>query len=278
VAIKLDDRPLSDFGIALMSPATHPMAPQTEDITLQVPGRDGLYYFGSKFGERRFSFPCGMVWELNEVDLQRRLREFTAFLLDTKGKPREMRLTFDYEPEKYYLVKYSGQLSPERFYSLGTFALPLTAFDPYAYAEATVYSNNPSKVAWNANGMAVTLTNHSPIEVPIQIKIRGAVLNPKITNLNTYKSMQVNEQFTTTLGDLIIDSHNFTVQRLKKVEEKYFLTGSFPAKMSEVTTKNNLLSKYVGDFILLTPGENTLYFEGTNINTNIYFEWKHRFL
>jgi predicted phage tail component-like protein len=275
--ITLDGLPLSTWGLKHVNSHAHPSSPEIREKTLAIPGRAGKWNFGADWDSREFNFPLVII-EQNKNEIQRKLRTFVAFLLDSVGKPRDIKMMFDYEPEKYYIVRYSGQISPERLFSLGQFELRLVANDPYAYADSTAYSDNPKKVAWNTNGMAVTLTNHSQFETPVQIRIRGAVLNPKVTNLNTYRSIQVNEQFTTTLGDLVIDSHNYTVRRVKNEQDIYFLSGTYPAKTSESLTTTNLLSSYVGDFIFLTSGENTLYFEGTNINTNIYFDWKHRFI
>jgi phage-related protein len=278
MSIKIDDVPISQYNLKCELNHDHPALPGTRDYTEEIPGMHGAYDYGADMGVRTFHLPMKLQSVNSNNQLALAMREFIKILVDSTGRPKTVKLSFEYEPEKWYMVRYSGSLPLQRLIHRGLFTLPLTAFVPYAYAESTAYSDNPLKVVWNTNGMVVTLINHSPIETPIQMRIRGSVLNPKVTNLTTYKSIQVNEQFTTTLGDLIVDSHNFTVQRIKKDNEIYFLSGSFPAKTSEVITKANLLSRYVGDFIFLVPGENTLYFEGTNINTNIYFDWKHRFL
>lgn len=274
MTVKLDGKPFSYFGIELISPADHPMAPQTEDITLKVPGRDGLYHFGSTFGERNFSFECGVIREIDETEMQRKLREFTAFLLDAYGKPREIKITFDYEPEKYYLVKFAGQISASRFYSIGTFTLPFTAFDPYAYAEMNAYDSpsnheygtgleydsglfydNPKSFQWTYPKHFSGVYNHGFQHTHLNLTITGKVTNPKITNQTTGETILL-PSLSLSTDSLVVSTKDFTVKK----------------------NGVNAMNSYSGEFLYLVSGENSLMFEGESPSATVNYEWKHRFI
>lgn len=302
MTVKLDGKSLNYFGIELLSPAVHPAAPLTRDITAQVPGRDGVYYFGSTLGERNFVLNCGLIRELSAKDLQRRLREFVAFLLDEKGRPRLLQISFDYEDGIYYEVRYSGQISAERFFSLGSFELTLTAFDPFAYADSTykqdgvitginydegrfypadpneitmdstVYTvsdpvtfneayepnyfyENPTAFTWSYSKHYSGVYNYSQYNTPLIIDITGDVINPRITNQTTGKTLYLP---TITGGQkMTVDTGKFTV----KVNGASKLTGV----------------KGIEDFTLAS-GDNSLLFEGGLPSASVTFKWKHKFM
>src|SRR5690606_801903 len=76
--------------------------------------------------------PLGLQ-EYDGLEKQRKLSEFVAFLFDEYSRPREIKLTFDYEPDKYYLVKVANGFSPERIMSFAIFYLPLVAYKPHKH-------------------------------------------------------------------------------------------------------------------------------------------------
>ena len=130
--ITLDGHKLSEFGLFCEKQA-HPMTPTIENKSLSIPGKDGLYNFGSEIRERTLGFTLATI-DANKVLLQRKLRKFTAFLFDSFGKPREINLTFDYEPDKYYRTKLASEINPDRILRTGKFEINFTCYDPYAYS------------------------------------------------------------------------------------------------------------------------------------------------
>lgn len=266
MTVKLDGKPLIDFGIELISPASHPMAPQTEDITLKVPGRDGLHYFGSTFGERNFSFECGVVREIGAVELQHRLRSFTAFLVDERGKPRDIRLTFDYEPDKYYEVKLSGQLSPERFYSVGSFNLPLVAYDPMA--KFTVPSDE--------------IIMNSDIPIMSDLLWDTGFSNRVITAPTTFTI--INNGTTALRFSYKVEGSGTNVAF--STNGKTFSLGTFSGKLIEVGGENytvkvggvNDLTLTSGDFIELLPGVNSVSVAGSGLNITVSESLTYKYL
>ncbi|NOU63181.1 phage tail protein [Paenibacillus sp. LMG 31461] len=133
--ITLDGYSLDYFGLIIQPGHEHAILPSTVDRTLAISGKHGLWDFGADLGPRSFSFPLAWAYELNRVTLQQRIRQFAAFLLNSSGRPRSIKLEFDYEPGIYYVVRLVGNLVPERVFSLAFFKLPLIAFEPFAFGQ-----------------------------------------------------------------------------------------------------------------------------------------------
>lgn len=135
--ITMDDKyRLEDFGLIAEMGHGNPITPKIEHKTLPIPGRTGLWDFGSEVKEKGISIPVACIGK-DRINLQQNLNDFVAFLCDEFGKPRELKVVFDYEKDKFYKVKLAGQLDPERIIHLGRFELGLVAHDPYKYSRVT---------------------------------------------------------------------------------------------------------------------------------------------
>lgn len=106
------------------------LIPTTQDKTVQVPGGDGFYYFGSDYTQRQFSINIAFD-ELTEKQFRELQQVF--------GTKELGKLIFDERPYKYYMVKSSKpQLKyicfgkdGERIYK-GEGTLTFTAYYPFA--------------------------------------------------------------------------------------------------------------------------------------------------
>ena len=106
------------------------LVPTTQDKTVQVPGGDGFYYFGSDYTQRQFSINIAFD-ELTEKQFRELQQVF--------GTKELGKLIFDERPYKYYMVKSSKpQLkyicfgkNGERIYK-GEGTLTFTAYYPFA--------------------------------------------------------------------------------------------------------------------------------------------------
>ena len=106
------------------------LVPTTQDKTVQVPGGDGFYYFGSDYTQRQFSINIAFD-ELTEKQFRELQQVF--------GTKELGKLVFDERPYKYYMVKSSKpQLKyicfgkdGERIYK-GEGTLTFTAYYPFA--------------------------------------------------------------------------------------------------------------------------------------------------
>lgn len=106
------------------------LVPTTQDKTVQVPGGDGFYYFGSDYTQRPFNINIAFD-ELTEKQFRELQQVF--------GTKELGKLVFDERPYKYYMVK-SGKpqlkyicfgKDGERIYK-GEGTLTFTAYYPFA--------------------------------------------------------------------------------------------------------------------------------------------------
>lgn len=107
------------------------LVPTTQDKTVQVPGGDGFYYFGSDYTQRQFSINIAFD-ELTEKQFRELQQVF--------GTKELGKLVFDERPYKYYMVKSGkpqlkyicfGKEGEARTYK-GEGTLTFTAYYPFA--------------------------------------------------------------------------------------------------------------------------------------------------
>jgi predicted phage tail component-like protein len=277
----------NDFSLAVLPNHEHEAIPETIDRTLSIPERDGLLYYGSNLGARYFNIPMIVKPQDDRIEMQKRIREFSNFILNQHGKPRMIKIAFDYEPDKYYHVRFSGRVSPERYYRMAEFDLPLIADDPYAYSEMDEYNQdglyydvgltyndhstsliswesvfdnaliypNPLEFDWILNKHYSSVYNHSLTNTSLNLTIEGEVINPKITNTTTGESMLVNIH-------------------LKQGETIEIRGDKFTAEYQG----ENIFHKVYGNFVELVSGDNKLIFQGGKPNAKITYQWKHKYV
>ena len=148
------------------------LVPTTQDKTVQVPGGDGFYYFGSDYTQKPFNINIAFD-ELTEKQFRELQQVF--------GTKELGKLIFDERPYKYYMVKSSKpQLKyicfgkdGERIYK-GEGTLTFTAYYPFAksiFKFLNEYSDK-NKDEWKeASGMKAekgtydTVSNNGSISV-----------------------------------------------------------------------------------------------------------------
>ena len=130
------------------------LVPTTQDKTVQVPGGDGFYYFGSDYTQRQFSINIAF-----DGLTEKQFRE----LQQVFGTKELGKLVFDERPYKYYMVK-SGKpqlkyicfgKEGERIYK-GEGTLTFTAYYPFAKSIFKFLNeyNDKNKDEWKeASGM-----------------------------------------------------------------------------------------------------------------------------
>lgn len=122
----------SDIGLVVTRESQRPILPSTRDYTVSIPGRNGIRDFGADVEGRSFSFECAFIAR-DYIELQQRAESLARILVDSYGRPRTIDLVLDVHKDRFWKVRYSGSLELDRIFGLGTFTLPLVAFDePYA--------------------------------------------------------------------------------------------------------------------------------------------------
>ena len=131
------------------------LVPTTQDKTVQVPGGDGFYYFGSDYTQRQFSINIAFD-ELTEKQFRELQQVF--------GTKELGKLVFDERPYKYYMVKSGkpqlkyicfGKEGEARTYK-GEGTLTFTAYYPFAKSIFKFLNeyNDKNKDEWKeASGM-----------------------------------------------------------------------------------------------------------------------------
>ena len=110
------------------------LLPTIQDKTVQVPGGDGMYYFGSYYTQRQFNISYAF-----DALTEEQLTELKRFFGDKKVHE----LIFDETPYKAYQAKVTGTASikhipfsegiTNRIYK-GEGSIQFTAYDPYGYS------------------------------------------------------------------------------------------------------------------------------------------------
>lgn len=123
-----------DLGIVRVSDGSRyneDLIPTTQDKTVQVPGGDGFYYFGSDYTQKPFNINIAFD-ELTEMQFRNLQQVF--------GTKELGKLVFDERPYKYYMVKSGkpqlkyicfGKEGEARTYK-GEGTLTFTAYYPFA--------------------------------------------------------------------------------------------------------------------------------------------------
>ncbi|PGU29660.1 phage tail protein, partial [Bacillus cereus] len=95
MSLTIDGKTLKELGLALLPEHEHPAAPSTRDYTVTIPGMSGAYDFGADLEARPFTLPL-LVKPQSSYELAPKIREIMKTFFDPYGKPKTMKLTFDY--------------------------------------------------------------------------------------------------------------------------------------------------------------------------------------
>ncbi|QKE71880.1 hypothetical protein HPK19_03260 [Arthrobacter citreus] len=261
--IYLDDIPISQWGLQIQNEHLHPAIPELRNKTMTIPGMPGVWDFGSEFGSRPFSFPLGFI-EYDLYEKQRRLNEFVAFLFDSYGRPREIKLTFDYEMDKYYLVKASNQIEPLRTVGFNFFTLEFIANKPYKkfkiQSDEIVWDSDIpilSDISWLTDGSERLINSEQTIEVVnngnIAIKY-SFIMSGSGNNVNLSSNGIVMNFGTFSNTTFNVDGERYTIYK-NEVED--------------------LITSY---FIELLPGVNQIQINGSNLNLTIKEKLRYQYL
>ncbi|QJX62976.1 phage tail family protein [Niallia circulans] len=263
---KLDNYTFEDFGHIEEFGHVHPSTPEFEDKTISIPGRPGLLSFGTQIGAKQFTFPL-KVFVRDRYERQRRKNNFVAFLFDAYRQPKTFKLTFDYEPDKYYWVKVGGQITPEMLMVMDQFELTLVANDPTKYFlidadEITMGSHipilshvRPTRHFFSvADNQTIKLINDGTLAIRPRISISGTATNLTVKNNRTGQSFNMSN---------IVSSKPVVVEG-----ETYLVTEG------GVDT----FSKLNGKFLDLLPGENNLAISGSDMNLTLSIKYKNQYM
>lgn len=105
------------------------LLPGTRDREEEVPGKDGVWYFGSDYEKRPVEEEC-ILRGTSRADFLQKCLQVGAWLDIKKG---ERILVLDEMPDKYCMARYSGAVPLDQLVRAGKFTLPFVLSDPYFY-------------------------------------------------------------------------------------------------------------------------------------------------
>ena len=267
----------SDMGIIRTSDGsrfTENLLPTFTDKTVQIPGGDGTYYFGSNYTQRQISISVATD-ELTETQF----RQLKQWLGDKQIHP----LVFDEAPYKTYMVKTSsaptlkficfdnitknnGEIVVNRVYK-GEGSLQFIAYFPFARCTKKYLSEytDSNKEEWaSASGLLTTQGDYDGTGAEINLYNPGDVE----TDFFAYYARTSLKRLT----KIYINSNilNFDFSNNDRVTDTYIRINS-KANLIEGCDENfkptgTLYNKFItsGDFFKIPTGESQLY----SINAN----------
>lgn len=111
----------------IMKSKNRQVLPEVNDSYVQMSGRHGSYLYPGELSDRIITLECAVAENSLEA-LREKARQIAAWLYT---KERAV-LSFDDEPDRYYLGKISGAIDPEQLFILSTFDLAFRC-EPLAY-------------------------------------------------------------------------------------------------------------------------------------------------
>lgn len=258
-------RTLSEFGLVALRGQQHGLQPAMRPRVGSVPGRPGNVYYGAIPDAREIIVPL-LLQTSNPRELQAKAREFLSFLVDGSGNPRELRIVFEYDPDKFYSGYCVDAVSLERFMAAGSFSLRLAVYDPFAYLtdyahEITLDSDLmldsdyrlDEEYAFEVKGnTTIEVNNFGTLAVAPIVEISGILSDIELVLEG--KTMSYNESLAA--GTLAIDC----------------------AKMTAKVAGQNKLNKLSGSFLELQPGVNNISINGTALNCTVSFIFRPKYL
>ena len=242
------------------------LVPTTQDKTVQVPGGDGFYYFGSDYTQKPFTIPIAF-----DGLTEKQFRE----LQQVFGTKELGKLVFDERPYKYYMVK-SGKpqlkyicfgKEGERIYK-GEGTLTFTAYYPFAKSVFKFLNEygNKNKNEWKeASGMkaekgtydivsnngSISVYNAGDLETDFILKFRLPVDNTPIGDIKITLSKE-------NVGkvEAFLDLNGFSKKGADtgfQINTKTNLIEGFNAEGLTGTLYNENITQ--GDFFKIPPRE-----------------------
>jgi predicted phage tail component-like protein len=245
----------NDLGLHLLAGSDETMMPETRQDTLTIPDRHGAIVFDSYLEPRRL-FPQVLIPSQATLnDVQGIVRKVSSLLVDEYGKPKDVKVIYDYEPDKYYIARLTGYISVDRIAKAGIFLIPLYAYDPMAKFMVEAH-----EIDWNSD---------VPIDADVWIDTGLGVHT--ITSPQTIDMVISGNNALRFSGIIEGSGTNVTVS----ANGKTFSLGTFTNAKWEIkgedfsVFKNGVYTLPDTNFIELMPGNNLVTVSGTNLNLTL---------
>lgn len=245
-----------DLGLHLLEGSNEPILSDTRDNDITIPGRHGSYPMESYMGSKPFFEEILIPDQASLRDVQRIVNKIKPLILDVYGKPKPVKLIWDYEPDKYYIAKFSGYISINRIHKAGIFFLPFTAHDPMAKATVENHEINVDSTIVSVDddySIDTVWINDVQITTPqtLETYVNGYAIRPTIL-------------ITGSADNLTFHSNG------KSFSLKNFKNSTFEIKGENYTILKNGVNGFnernSKDFLELLPGMNKIQVTGSNMD------------
>lgn len=263
----LDDVDIIDYGFFMEPGHENPALVDGRNYVSSVPGMPGQLFYGNDPGPIPFSIPINTLQQ-NRFDLQQQVRLLKSIFHDSNGRKKTVKLKFSYEPDKYYNVRYDGDVSFERIFESGRATLPLICDEGFALSVA-----ENDEITWGSEDITFTAdftlghmgSGEKMFTAPgtTTFTVTGANLRPSLhvtgsgTDVTIGWGEKVMSLGTFTDATWLIDLQNFEVLK----------------------DGMNALHLISGDWLdmVLTQGDNTIEVNGSGLNLTLRAEYRDRF-
>lgn len=258
------------------------LLPTSQDKTVQVPGGDGFYYFGSDYTQRQFSINIAFD-ELTEAQFRKLQQVF--------GTKELGKLIFNERPYKYYMVKSGnpqlkyicfGKEGEPRIYK-GEGTLTFTAYYPFAKS-VFKFLEKTQKEGKEVYVLQSTYSNIEEWAEPSGMKAQGTLdkvpKNPTggVYSISVYNAGDLEADFILKFNGVPSNAINIELSQQNVAGKKGFLNlKNFGLKGTDtgfqINTKTNLIEGFntkgltgvlyneniiQGDFFKIPPQEEGL--------------------
>ena len=156
---------INPLGVLVLRDSRHDLLPSTRDAVTAVPGRHGVYDFGTEFNERYIEIKAASKGHIDVAQRAQIKRTLAKYLNPLVGKQP---LIFAEDIEKTYMIRYTGQIDMSIFKSWLEFTIPFTG-------EPIIIGSFEKQHIGSG-----TLINEGTYEAPLIIRIAGAGTNPSV--------------------------------------------------------------------------------------------------
>jgi predicted phage tail component-like protein len=252
-----------DLGLHLLADSSEPMLPDTREVKLTIPGKHGAYVFDSYFEPRTF-FPRILIpSQADLTEVQQITRQISTMLLDAKGKPKDVTLIYDYEPDKHYIARFNGYIAIDRIAKTGIFPIPFTAYDPYSYHTISTEKITMDSDTSILSDVLLDSVYSFNVTAPQTLSVHN------FSYYNIYPTIEIKGSFTSLTLSVNGKSFSFGSQTNKTIN-----VSEFETKINGM----NSLSAMTGESLEFIEGFNNVVVSGSNINVTITFKFKPKYL
>lgn len=228
-----------------------------------IPNRNGSFKFEDGFNDKVIKLECVLIE--SDFTLKRLKMREVAEWLSQGGE-----LVLDYETDKYYKVKMLNDITPNIENSIDGFTIVFLAYP-------LQYSTYVNELVFLEND--IYLLTELPLGADLQNTFYVTDFTTgTLNNLGTYEATPIIEiEGTATSISISNITGGMTIQNI--AEKTYIDCEKMVCyTLDAYGNKVNKLIDFTGQFITIPAGESNIQIDGTNLNCNVYFNYRNTYL